>query len=170
MRRLWLVGLATILACVAVLGLLRAIREHPAHWARVMPKVALSESPQIDLEKALQAVGDQDGPKSGTKVPLAEFVQGNGRRINVVLIEGQFFNTVIEPRGVWRNLGSSMLLVSSVDENRSSKGDLSGRLPLAAALRMRRSGKDWAEPPSPNVGDHIGTADISRGWGDYRRS
>src|SRR5205814_1916433 len=117
MRRIGLLGLSAILAVVAVIGLMRAVREHPANWARVLQRTSMSESPEIDLEKALKSAGDDLGPKQGAKVPLAEFVQSNGRRIRVILIEGQFFDTIIQPSNIWRMLGNHILLISSVDEN-----------------------------------------------------
>jgi hypothetical protein len=42
------------------------------------------------------------------------------------LIEGQFYDQVIEPRNIWRQIGMDGLIVSSVDQNRSDQGPSSG--------------------------------------------
>ena len=156
MRRIGLLGLSVILAVVAVIGLMRAVREHPANWARALQRTPMSESPEIDLEKALKSAGDHLGPKQGATVPLAEFVQGNGRRIRVILIEGQFFDTIIQPSNISRNLGNHILLISSVDENRSSKGDLSGPITKGCSL------------PIDDVTQQLGRASITQCKGAYR--
>jgi hypothetical protein len=118
-------ALAAILATVSWYGLSRIKREYPPHWARLLIENPVSESASIDLQRALTQISDDVGPKLGSKVPLAEFVQSDGSRIHIVLVEGQFFDRSIEPQETWRNLGQSLLLVSSVDERRSSIGNLS---------------------------------------------
>jgi len=100
--RAWLLGLAAVLALVAGYGMWRIQLEYPSHWARLLPHVAAPESPQIDLLRALQQISDADGPKADARLPLAEFVQSNGSRIRIVLVQGQFFDRSIEPLKIWR--------------------------------------------------------------------
>jgi hypothetical protein len=132
--RVWLLGLAALLAVIAVYGICRIQHEYPSHWARVLPQVATHESPQIDLQKALQQISDAKGPKTGASLLLAEFVQSNGQRVRVVLVEGEMFDRSIEPREVWHTLGHDMLLVSSVDERRSGVGSLSSPTTAGCAI------------------------------------
>jgi hypothetical protein len=157
MSRASLVGLSLFFALVAAFGLFRAVREYPSQWGRVLaqPGAASSESPQIDLARTLRAAGDSDGPRYGAKVQLAEFVQSNGRRITVVLVEGTFNARTIEPRQAWHDLGSSMLLISSADENRSAKGGLSG--PIASGCGVEKA----------TVQQQLGTASIVPCKGPY---
>lgn len=139
--RYWLLVVSAILIAVSGFGLWRIGQEYPRTWATMLPHTADAEGPAIDLQTAMVAVSEADPsvgpdvPKAYLRLPLAEFVQRNGRRVQVVLVQGEFFDAAIEPREVWRSVGQHVLLVSSVDENRSEMGPLSG--PLAKGCDAR---------------------------------
>lgn len=159
LMRAWLLGLAAVLALTAAYGMWRIQREYPSHWARILPIVSAPESFQIDLKKALQQISDADGPKLAARLPLAEFVQSNGSRIRIVLVQGQFFDSSIEPREVWRALGRDVLLVSSVDELRSGTGSLSSPITVGCAI-----------PPEAGVTQELGSTSINECQGVYRNA
>ncbi len=155
--RFSILALAVILALVAAYGLSRIQREYPSDWARILPQVSAPESPAIDLQRALQQISDGDGPKAGSRLPLAQFVQSDGSRILVVLVEGQFFDRSIEPREVWRTLGRDLILVSSVDERRSSTGNLSSPVTAGCAI------------PTEEFSQQLGSTSINECQGVYRK-
>jgi hypothetical protein len=148
--------MAVVLAVVAAYGLLKIHREYPARWARILPQSSASESPAIDLQRALHQIEDADGPKVGSRLPLAEFVQSDGSLIRVLLVEGQFFDRSIEPRRIWQALGRNVTLVSSVDEHRSSTGNLSNPVTAGCAI------------PEEEFIQQLGSTSITECHGIYR--
>jgi hypothetical protein len=133
--RAWLLGLAAILALVGLYGMWRIQLQYPSQWARILAQAVPDSSPFTTLLNAMQQVGDEHGPKANTRLELADFVQSNGRHIQVELVQGWFFEKSIEPWDVWQNLGRDVLLVSSVDESLSDRGDLSGPITLGCKLK-----------------------------------
>jgi hypothetical protein len=89
------------------------------------------------------------------KLPLAEFVQSNGSRIKVILVEGHFFGESIEPSETWGTIGNDVLLASSVDERRSTTGSLSAAITAGCA------------PKEPDVPQPLGWSSISKCGGKY---
>jgi len=124
------------LVIVVVIGVMRVHREFPAEWSSVIPQQANSESKQIDLQRALKNASDEEGPKSGIQLPLARFVQTGGSVTTVYLVQGQFYAEAIEPHNVWRQLGRNVLLVSSVDQDRSDIGPSSGPIAHGCSVSL----------------------------------
>ena len=52
----------------------------------------------------------------------------------IILIEGAFEDSIIEPSDVWRTLGHDLLLVNSVDEGESGAGGISKRIRTGCEL------------------------------------
>jgi hypothetical protein len=114
------------LVIVSVIGVRRIHDQFPRKWAFIVGLEGNSDSPQSALQRMLKSASDEAGPNSGTRLPLARFVQKDGAVTTVYLVQGEFFDEAIEPRNSWRQLGSDALIVSSVDEDRSDIGPSSG--------------------------------------------
>lgn len=75
------------------------------------------------------------------------------------MVEGQFFDQSIEPRNVWRDLGESMLLLSSVDERRANIGEFNHA--ATAGCGIKQESRSFQE---------IGTTSIDPCNDIYRKS
>lgn len=128
---------ALLFAALGAYGLYRLHTENPATWAEIVPQAGQGEAEtstnEIDL--TLREASTVEGPKAGAIIPLARFVQVGGKVINVRLIEGSFYPETIEPANVWAGLGKSVLLVSSVDENRSRSGGSSAPISIGCNVK-----------------------------------
>jgi hypothetical protein len=120
------------LLVVVGIGAIKLVGEYPRSWATVIPT---AESPQLAVQRALDAITDNGTPLAGKNVPLARYVQTDGRKSDVSLVEGDFFPTVIQPSNTWSKVVKRHgLLVGSFDEKRTGKGPLSEAITVGCSV------------------------------------
>lgn len=148
---------AVLLFVIGGYGLWRLSIEYPRHWAVVVPFGPNSDSPRLALDQQLQNMVEKNSRvRSGAQARLATFLAKDGATITLVAADGQFYGASIEPHDVWSTRGKDVLLVSSVDEHRSTRGALAEAHTAGCALASK-----------PEAAQSLGDASITPCAGVY---
>jgi hypothetical protein len=133
-QRARLFAFAVLLVAVFCLGVYETRRAFPRSWATVISAKNDSESTKAQIIQLLDAVTVAGRVRAGSSVPLVYFHKLDGEPLRIVLVEGTFSTSFIEPLNTWTQIGHRVLLINSVDQDQTISGGISGQIGVGCEI------------------------------------